>query len=271
MSSPFYGNMPKYFSGTFSPSDYEFISQRFHFRFTPNNEIKIWTVTTSGLVRVLFKIIQGCVPWLQLRETDQLWGNFWGGTEERMYWGTLWLLVYENKTNFRSDVCVWHHILWLISQPIYFSPLEQIVPVLTYWLPNAVSVNSANKDLTITRPPNWKLSMLCKVQHLIHCPSLLLSESGNVNPQYELVWAVEHQGWNPISVGSLGWLGHEQEVYRHRPRPRWQRPHTHAGLRLSDTDGGERGGWFRPPCLGDTMAPPASLIQRYRQHQSYTS
>lgn len=52
---------------------------------------------------------------------------------------------------------------------------------------------------------------------------------------------MEHQGWNPISVGSPGWLGHEQEVCRHRPRPRWQRPHTHAGLThtLSDTDGGE--------------------------------
>lgn len=123
----------------------------------------------------------------------------------------------------------------------------------------------------IMRPPNWKLSMLYKVYHLINRP--LLSESGNVNPQYELVWAVEHHGWNPISVGSLGWLGREQEVYRHCPRGHADRGPT---LMLdSQTEQHrwrkERGGWCTDPCLGYTMAPPASLIQRYRQHQSYTS
>lgn len=99
----------------------------------------------------------------------------------------------------------------------------------------------------IMRPPNWKLSMLYKVYHLINRP--LLSESGNVNPQYELVWAVEHQGWNPISVGSLGWLGREQEVYRHCPRGHADRgPHAHAGLTNWATQMEERAWWvvYRP-------------------------
>lgn len=83
-SSQFYRNMPKYFSGTFSPADYEFISQRFNFRFASNNQIQIWTVKTSGLVRVLFiGLFKGAFHYFKLRRN---FGEISGGrTEERMF------------------------------------------------------------------------------------------------------------------------------------------------------------------------------------------
>lgn len=134
MSSQFYRNMPKYFSGTFSPADYEFISQRFNFRFAPNNEIKIWTGKTSGLVRVLFiGLFKGAFHYFNLRKNfGEISGEELkrGCTEEL---SGCWFM----RISLILDLIFvfWDHILWLVSQPIYFPPLEQIDPVYSVLAP----------------------------------------------------------------------------------------------------------------------------------------
>lgn len=100
-----------------------------------------------------------------------------------------------------------------------------------------------------------------KVEHLIQGPSPPVRGWQRSPPpptQYKPVLStVEQQGWNPISAGSLGWLGHEQEAFRHRPGPRWQRP-PHSRWTQSNTDGGES-------VVGGFSDPSVWVAQWHRQ------
>lgn len=112
--------------------------------------------------------------------------------------------------------------------------------------------------ITIMRPPHWKRAMLIKWNIWSKVPLLLLEACSPPPPQHKPVLStVEQQGWNPISAGSLGWLGHEQEAFRHRPGPRWQRP-PHSRWTHSHTDGGES-------VVGGFQTPVSGLAQWHRQ------
>lgn len=93
----------------------------------------------------------------------------------------------------------------------------------------------------IMRPPNWKLSTLYKVYHLINCPSCqslaMLTPSMN--------WC---ELWNTMAgiplvlVHWAGWAVNRRCIDT-APGPRWQRPHTHAGLTNWATQM-EEGAWW---------------------------